>query len=155
MRFLLKNGVTTMALASICSISAEGQDPPATGDIGADLAEDAKEIEAGFAQLFADAKAGNISAVVQDVEKGAAWTVNAINQLSEDAQTFLTAVKAKVSAEATSVDDAVERALNLINNPSVQASVRLGEQAIADLKNLPSEALATAIGIVQSAESAI
>lgn len=116
---------------------------------------DVQEIEGGFAQLFADAKAGNITAVVTDVQNGVDWAVNEINKMVEDAQTFLTAIKAKVTSEATSVDDAVERALNLINNPAVQSAVGLSVEAINDLKNLPSQALATAIGVVKSAAAAI
>lgn len=124
-------------------------------DLNENGKDDIQEIEDGFAQLFADAKAGNITAVVDDVKSGVDWTVNEITKMVEDAQTFLTAVKAKVVTEATSVDNAVERALNLINNPAVQSAVGLSEQAITDLKNLPSQALATAIGIVKSAQNAI
>lgn len=124
-------------------------------DLNENGKDDIQEIEDGFAQLFADAKAGNIVAVVDDVKSGVDWTVNEITKMVDDAQTFLTAVKAKVVTEATSVDNAVERALNLINNPAVQSAVGLSEQAITDLKNLPSQALATAIGIVKSAQNAI
>lgn len=124
-------------------------------DINNNGKDDVQEIKDGFAQLFADAKAGNITAVVADVQSGVDWTVNEINKMVEDAQTFLTAIKAKVTSEATSVDDAVERALNLINNPAVQSAVGLSVEAINDLKNLPSQALATAIGVVKSAAGAI
>jgi hypothetical protein len=124
-------------------------------DINQNGKDDLQEIKDGFAQLYADAKAGNITAVATDVENGVAWTLDEIAKLTEDAQHFLTAVKATVSSEATSVDNAVERALNIINNPGVQQAVGLTEEAITGLKNLPSQALATAIGVVKSTLGAI
>jgi hypothetical protein len=155
MRTILKNGVAVMAMAAVCSMSQEGVDPPATGNLGADLSQDVTEIKAGFTQLFNDVKGGNVPAVLTDLQNGVAWTVGEIEALEEDAQSFLTAAVNTVKTEASSVDDAVARVLTIINNPELQAAVSLGESAVTSLTNLSSNAIASAVGVIKATASAL
>jgi hypothetical protein len=103
--------------------------------------DDIQEVKDGFAQLFNDAKAGNVSGVLQDLKNGAAWTVEYVEDLCDEAQQFLSAVIAKVKSESQTLGEAVANALTLLYSGDLHGALALGQQAIDELKAITSEAL--------------
>lgn len=124
-------------------------------DINQNGKDDLQEIKDGFAQLVADARALNPTAVIEDLKNGAAWTVNYVENLCEEAQTILNAVIARVKAESKTLGEAVANALTLINNPALHNAFGAASDTIAQLVAISSQVLTKVLSLVTGLEAVV
>lgn len=119
-------------------------------DINNNGKDDIQEIVDGVNQFFADAKAGNVNALVTDLKNGAAWAVKEFEALCTEAQTFFQAIVAKVKAAAGPLGEQVASVLTLIYNETLHAAAGLTRTASDQLKSLSSQAITAALGLLGS-----
>lgn len=124
-------------------------------DINQNGKDDLQEIRDGFAQLVADAKALNATALVQDLKNGAAWTVDYVEKLTEEAQTIFNAVIAKVKAESATLGEAVANALTLLNNPSLHNAFGAAQGTIAQLVAIGSDVITKVLSLLTGLEAEV
>lgn len=124
-------------------------------DINQNGKDDLQEIKDGFAQLVADAKALNATALVQDLKNGAAWTVDYVEKLTEEAQTIFNAVIAKVKAESATLGEAVANALTLLNNPSLHNAFGAAQSTIAQLVAIGSDVITKVLSLLTGLEAEV
>jgi predicted trehalose synthase len=124
-------------------------------DINQNGKDDIQEIKDGFAQLVADAKALNPTAVITDLKNGAAWTVNYVEALCEEAQTIFNAVITKVKAESSTLGEAVANALTLLNNPSLHSAFGAAQDTIAQLVAISSQVITKVLSLLTGLEAAV
>jgi hypothetical protein len=110
--------------------------------------DDLTEIQAGFTQLFNDAKALNGPAVLADLKNGVAWTVNYVEALCDEAQQFLTAALNKVKGESATIGEAVSNALDILYNTGFHQAAGLAQNAIDQLKAIGSDVLTKIVALV-------
>lgn len=124
-------------------------------DINQNGKDDLQEIEAGLAQLAADAKALNPGAVIQDLKNGVAWTVDYIEKLTAEAQLILNAVITKVQGESKTLGEAVTNALNLLNSPRLHSAFGATQDTIAQLVAIGSDILTKVLAMVTGLKAAV
>ena len=110
--------------------------------------DDIQEIKDGWAAFVTDVKSGNINAIAQDVNDGAAWLKGEIDGLIEEAQTFFNWGLSKVREESTSLGEAVANMLTLLANGSLQQALGLGQNAISQLAAISSQIVTAAVGLL-------
>lgn len=124
-------------------------------DLNKNGVDDADEIKVGFAQLVSDAKALKFGAVLTDLKNGAAWTVNYVENLCDEAQQIFTAVIAKVKAESSTLGEAVANVLTLLNNPSLHAEFGASTTAIEQLVAITSDVITKVLSLLTLLPAAI
>lgn len=123
-------------------------------DINNNGKDDLQEIKDGFAQLVTDAKTLNVSALITDLQNGAAWTVNYVADLCEEAQTIFNAVITKVKAESATLGEAVANALTLLNNPSLHNAFGAAQGTIAQLVAIGSDVITKVLSLLSGLTAA-
>lgn len=124
-------------------------------DINQNNKDDLQEIKDGIAQLVADAKALNPGAVIQDLKNGAAWTVDYIEKLTEEAQVIFNAVITKVKAESQTLGEAVANALTLLNSPRLHNAFGATQDTITQLLAIGSDVITKVLAMVTGLEAAV
>ena len=122
-------------------------------DINQNGKDDVQEIKDGFAQLVADAKALDASALINDLKNGAAWTVNYVTDLCEEAQKIFNAVIAKVKAESATLGEAVANALTLLNNPSLHTAFGAAQTTIDQLLAIGSDVITKVLSLLSGLQA--
>lgn len=117
--------------------------------------DDLQEIKDGFAQLVTDAKALDATALVNDLKNGAAWTVNYVADLCEEAQTIFNAVIAKVKGESKTLGEAVANALTLLNNPSLHTAFGAAQSTIAQLVAISDDVITKVLSLLSGLPAAV
>lgn len=117
-------------------------------DINKNGKDDLQEIVDGVNQFIADAKAGNVTSLVQDLRNGAAWAVNEFDALCMEAQNFFQAIIARVRASAGPLGEQVADVLTLLYNEALHAASGLSQVASDQLKALSSQAITAALGLL-------
>lgn len=116
--------------------------------------DDLDEVKDGFDKFISDVKAGNINAVVTDVEDAGAWLKGELSGLEQDAQNFFNWGIDRVKAESKDVGEAVANMLTLVNNGNLQSALGVGTTAISQLSQLSSEVITAAVGLIGGFKSA-
>lgn len=124
-------------------------------DINQNGKDDLQEIKDGFAQLVTDAKNLDATALVNDLKNGAAWTVNYVTDLCEEAQTIFNAVITKVKAESATLGEAVANALTLLNNPSLHNAFGAAQTTIQQLLAIGSDLITKVLSLLSALPAAV
>ena len=111
MRAILLSIVGVKALMA-CSMSAEGQDPPASGNLATDVVEDIKEAGEGFVSFIQQEGA----IVTTAVENAASWLKSKLAELSTDAAGVLTGAIQQGQASGGSLGEIVANTLDILYN---------------------------------------
>lgn len=110
--------------------------------------DDLQEIKDGFDQFIADVSAGNINAVVQDVQDAGAWLKGELEGMVQEAQNFFNWGLEKVKAESADLGEAVANMLTLLANGNLQQALGLAQTAIDQLKAITSQVVTAAVGLL-------
>jgi len=124
-------------------------------DINQNGKDDLQEIKDGFAQLVTDAKNLDATALVNDLKNGAAWTVNYVTDLCDEAQTIFNAVITKVKAESATLGEAVANALTLLNNPSLHTAFGAAQTTIQQLMAIGSDVITKVLSLLSALPAAV
>lgn len=124
-------------------------------DLNRNNKDDLQEIKDGFAQLAADAKALNPRAVIDDLKNGAAWAIDYVENLTEEAQAIFNAVITKVKAESKTLGEAVANVLTLLNNPALHNAFGATQATITQLLAIGSDIITKVMAMVTGLEAAV
>lgn len=123
-------------------------------DLNHNNKDDLEEVRDGFNQFISDVEAGNINAVLTDVEQAGAWLKGELAGLEQDAQNFFSYATDRVKSESADVGEAVANMLTLLNNGNLQGALGVGTKAISQLSALSTQVVTAAVGLIGGFKSA-